>query len=102
MNAITDEAAQQASELSTRISQLEAISGEDLKNEMAALKATLIENPAACLLIKEEDIGLLVTNLRRILSISVASAATAKEKKPAAAKAKKLSAEELAAALDDM
>ena len=91
-----------ASEISQRIKQLEAMTTEDLSMEMAALKQTLLANPAACLLIKDEDVGLLVTSLRRILNISVASAATAKEKKPAKEKTTKLTAEQLAAALDDM
>lgn len=96
------EAVQTASEISARIQQLNALMGEDLSNEMRQLKTALLANPAACLLIKDEDVGMLVTNLRRILNISVASAAAAKEKKPPKEKAPKLTAEQLAAALDDM
>ena len=102
-NIENTEAAQVASEISARISQLHELMGEDLRSEMANLKTTLMANPAACLLIKDEDVGCLVASLRRVLNIAVASAATAKTKPKAPAAAKvRLTPEQLAAALDDM
>ncbi len=100
---MTDSNEQVVSEISLRIQQLESFSTEDLKPAMQELKKALLENPAACLLLKEEDIGLLVTHLRKITGVAIASASsktkTPKEKKETT---KKLSAEELAAALDDI
>lgn len=94
------ETTQVASEISQRISQLEQLSSTDLKNEMQALKKTIMDNPAACLLLKEEDIGLLVSSLRKITGQAIVSSQT-KTKAKTAEKTKKLSAAELAAALDD-
>lgn len=94
---------QLASEISQRISQLETLIGEDLKNEMDALKKAILENPSASALLKDEDVGMLVSSLRRIVGIAIASQA-AKEKKPKAEKdpvvKKKLSQAELADALN--
>ena len=95
---------QAASEISQRISQLEALSEDSLKNEMIELKKAILENPSACLLLKEEDIGQMVTSLRKITGLAIQKAAD-KTRKPkaegAAPKAKKLTAAELAAALED-
>lgn len=92
-----------AMEIASRIHALESLSIENLKGEMQQLKASLIENPAACLLLKEEDIGAMVASLRKITGQAIVSAASKKSasvKKPAAG-SKKLTAAELAAALDD-
>lgn len=98
---MSDSAEQIASELSQRISQLESLSEIDLKGEMAQLKKAIIENPAACLLLKEEDIGQMVTSLRKITGQAIVLATTKKkEPKAAAAPKKKMTAAELAAALD--
>ena len=90
-------AEQTYSEISARISQLESLSKEDLKNEMQDLKKALMENTEACSLMKPEDIGLLVKHLVQITGIAIVSASTAKKEKKAV---KKLSAEELADALN--
>lgn len=98
-------AEQIASELQTRIQNLHPRQGDNLSMEMDSLKRVLLENPAACSLLMDEDIGMLATNLRRITGIALASATAAKEKKTAAPKApkqKQLSAEEFNNALDDM
>ena len=89
-----------ASEISQRISSLLSFSDVDLKEEMRELKQAIMENPAACSFLKEEDIGILVSSLRKIthVDISVASAPKARATKP---KTKQLTAEELAKALDD-
>jgi cytochrome c553 len=98
-----DSANQVSSELSQRINQLATLSEDSLKDEMQALKKTILENPAACLLLAEEDIGELVDHLRKITGKAIVLAATPKKKssttEPKAKK--KLSAAELAAALDD-
>lgn len=91
------------SEISQRIAALNAMSEADLKTEMADLKQALKENPAACALMKDEDVGLLVTALRKLTHKAITEAekpkrATAASKAPVA---KKLTAAELAAALDD-
>lgn len=93
-------AEQTASEISQRISQLESLSDLDLKTEMRNLKQAIMENPAACLLLKEEDIGQLVASLRKITGQAISSAAKTtktREKK----ETKKFSAQELMDALDE-
>ena len=90
------------SEISQRIKTLEVMSGDDLKNEMMDLKKALLENPQACMLLLPEEIGSMVSHLRKItgIAIATASAKTSKKKEPKAA-AKKLTAQELADALND-
>ena len=90
-----------ASELQTRIAMLCDIEGVDLKNEMTSLKAAIMENPAATQFLLPEDIGKMVSALRKITGFAISQAAT-KEKKPRATKVKtQLTAEQLAAALED-
>ena len=90
------------SEISQRIKTLEGMSGDDLKNEMMDLKKALLENPQACMLLLPEEIGSMVSHLRKItgIAIATASAKTSKKKEPKAA-GKKLTAQELADALND-
>jgi len=92
-----------ASELKARIASLCDFEGDSLKGEMGALKKTLLENPAACSLLLDEDIGAAVAALRRMVGVAIATAtASKKEAKPKAPK--KLSAKELAelmATVDD-
>lgn len=78
-------AEQLAAEVSSRIAALESLFEESLTGEMDALKAVLIENPSAAALLKDEDVGLLVQNLRRTVSTAIAeaNAAKTKPKKPA-------------------
>lgn len=91
-----------ASEISQRISLLNALSEADLANEMRELKIALKENPSACALMMDEDIGLLVEALRKLTHKAITAASTSKKVGTAAKPAvKKLSAAELAAALDD-
>jgi hypothetical protein len=52
-----EEISQLASEIQTRISALESLFEDDLRGEMASLKACLIENPSAAALLKDEDVG---------------------------------------------
>lgn len=94
----TNESFQIASEIQARISQLESLFEQPLKDEMESLKQALLENPAATELLMDEDIGALVQALRRITA--TAAIASVKEKAPAKPKkAKLLSKEELDAAL---
>ena len=97
-----DSPEQAYSEISLRIKQLEELSGDDLKNEMINLKKALLENPQACMLLLPEEIGSMVSHLRKItgIAIATASAKTNKKKEPKAA-GKKMTAQELADALND-
>ena len=90
------------SEISQRIKTLEAMSGDDLKNEMMNLKKALLENPQACMLLLPDEIGSMVSALRKVtgIAIATASAKTNKKKEPKAA-GKKMTAQELADALND-
>jgi hypothetical protein len=90
------------SEIATRIRLLNEMSEASLRDEMRELKTALKENPSACALLMDEDIGLLVSNLRRLTKKEITEAdskpkRTAKAKEPAV----KMSAIDLAAALDD-
>ena len=98
-----DSPEQQYSEISLRIKQLEELSGDDLKNEMMNLKKALLENPQACMLLLPDEIGAMVSSLRKItgIAIATASAKTGKKKSESSPKAKKMTAEELADALND-
>lgn len=91
------------SEISQRIKTLEVMSGDDLKNEMVDLKKALLENPQACMLLLPEEIGSLVSSLRKITGIAIATASAKPARKTGEKKAaaKKLTAQELADALND-
>lgn len=91
------------SEISSRISSLESLMGEDLRNEMTSLKIAIKENPSACMLLLPDEIGTMVSALRKVVGIAIATASAKIKKSPAEKKAttKKMTAEELAAALDD-
>ena len=102
MQNSTDSKEQIYSEISLRIKQLEELSGDDLKNEMMNLKKALLENPQACMLLLPDEIGSMVSALRKVTGIAIATA-SAKTKKTGEKKsaAKKMTPEELAAALED-
>jgi hypothetical protein len=88
-------------EIQARIQDLSNLFEEALTNEMDALKECLLQNPSAAALLKDEDVGLLVQNLRRTVATAQTEAAEAKAsgRKPKAAAKKQFTAEELAAAL---
>ena len=90
------------SEISQRIKTLEGMSGDDLKNEMVDLKKALLENPQACMLLLPEEIGSMVSHLRKITGIAIATASAKTKKAPGEKKSsKKMTAQELADALND-
>lgn len=86
-------------DLLSRIDELEKLSGEDLTNAMKELKAALMKNPAAVEVMLPEDIGCMVTALRRMTGQEIVAATEKKGKKE---KPKALSAEDLAAAFDEL
>lgn len=97
-----DSPEQAYSEISQRIKALESLSGDDLKNEMINLKKALLENPQACMLLLPEEIGSLVSSLRKITGIAIATASAKTKKAPGEKKSsKKMTAQELADALND-
>ena len=96
----TIENQQLASEIQARIANLETLFEASLRGEMEALKVCLVANPNAAALLKDEDVGLLVKNLRRTVSVAIMEASKEEEKKPAKAKAKPFTAAEMQAALD--
>jgi hypothetical protein len=99
-----DDPQQVYTDLLPRIKALADLSDADLPNEMASLKKALMANPDACALMHPEDIGDMVEALRRITGQALASAKASKTKAPSASalSKKKLTAEELQAALDDL
>ena len=97
-----DSPEQAYSEISQRIKQLESLSGDDLKNEMINLKKALLENPQACMLLLPDEIGAMVSHLRKITGIAIATASAKTKKAPGEKKSsKKMTAQELADALND-
>ena len=85
-----------------KIAEMETFDGISLRNEMDQLKKLIKASPDACMFLLPEELGLCVRALRRMTDNKVAmdmGATKAKIKKDAPVK---LSAAELAAALDDL
>lgn len=95
------ETQQVASELSKRIDALANFDGESLKHEMAALKEALLQNPAACSLLGDEDIGKAVLALRRLTGIAIAAATAKAAPKPKTPKVSKSELNKLLSELSD-
>ena len=79
--------------------------GTDIRYEMEKLSELLLANPQACLYLLDEDLGLAVRALRKMTDNKVAvDMSKAKPRKGAASDttSSKLSAAEMAAALDDL
>lgn len=98
------EVAQALMDISKRIFDLEELMDEDLSRSMSELKDALRKNPAASELILDEDVGKMVSSLRRMRHLSTVG----KEKKPAGSKTKPkakevaLTPEQLAQAWDEL
>lgn len=92
------------SEIAAKIDALEDMApGNDLKSAMADLKKSLMQNPSACELMLDQDIGKMVIALRRLVGEEMVVAKESKStKKPKASSLSKLSAEEVLAGLDDL
>ena len=92
------------SEIAAKIDALEDMApGNDLKSAMADLKKSLMQNPSACELMLDQDIGKMVIALRRMVGEAMVAAKESKStKKPKASSLSKLSAEEVLAGLDDL
>lgn len=91
------EISQLAADIQARIANLANLFEDPLEAEMDSLKECIIQNPSAAALLKDEDVGLLVTSLRRTVAADIQKAVEGK-KKPVAGK-KKFTQEELEAAL---
>lgn len=91
---------QTLSEIRQKINSLTEIEGIDLKNEMAALKQALIQNPEACALLLPEEIGACVAALRKIMNATMADAV--KSKKTSVSKPKTMSKEDLKKAISEL
>lgn len=92
---------QAAADIIPRIRELDKLAGESLEDEMKLLKGALLTNPGAVELMLPEDIGMMVTALRKVTGQSIAEA-TAEKKPGAKKKSKVLTAEEMAAAFDEL
>jgi len=91
---------QVASDLQLRIAKLTTFDGDLLRYEMDATKKALLENPAACVLLLDEDIGSCVAALRKITGIALAS--VVKKPRRAGSKVVKLTPEAMAEGLEGM
>jgi hypothetical protein len=98
MTESAESAEQVTSEIQQRLIALLPMEGIELKHEMDSLKRVLLENPAACTLLLDEDIGRAVQALRKITGTAIAEASTPKKR---ATKPKALTPTEIAAALDN-
>jgi hypothetical protein len=96
------EISQAAADVIPRIKELETLSGEDLETAMLQLKGALLQNPDAVALMLPEDIGMMVVALRRMTGQSIAEATAEKKTGTKKSKAKMLTAEEMAAAFDEL
>ena len=82
--------------MSGKIAHLNALSGEDLKNEMVELKALLLSNPSATTLLLPEEIGEMVKAIERQLGVArMLATEKPKKGKVASSKPKQFSKEEL-------
>ena len=102
LNVSSSTAQQAYSDLLPRLAALQSISDDKLQDEMRLLKKALMENPAACALMLPQDVGQLVTALRRLTGEQLALAA-AKPKGGRGGKQKLLmDAESIASAFDEL
>ena len=85
-----------AKQIQKQIADLQALGDEDLKGAMDDLKKALMQNPAACALMLPQDVGAMVTALRRITGEAVL-----KEKKTTKPKAGKMLTQEEIEQIDD-
>ena len=91
-------------EIKERIERLTTLDGFDLKQAMDGLKALILANPSACSLLLPEDVGEMVTALRRMTGNAKAELMAAPKRggRKAAAPAKTLAPDDLDALLTDL
>lgn len=96
--------AQAYADIKAKLNLLSDMSDDSLKSAMTDLKKALLNNPQACYLMLPQDIGQMVVALRAMKNEAVVEATKdPKEKKATKAKASKpLTAEEIAAAFDEL
>lgn len=96
--------AQAYADIKAKLNLLSDMADTALKSAMTDLKKALLNNPQACYLMLPQDIGQMVVALRAMKNEAVVEATKdPKEKKAAKAKASKpLTAEEIAAAFDEL
>jgi len=104
LSSATPEDAQAYKDIKAKLDMLEDMAEANLKDAMSDLKKALLKNPQACYLILPQDIGQMVIALRKMKNEDVVTAVKEKGVKgPAKVKASKaLTAEEIAAAFDDL
>ena len=85
-----------------RIQEIQLFEGVSLRNEMVELKKLIKASPDACLYLMPEELGLMVRALRKMTDNKVAMDMGATKARASTKKDTKMSAEELAAALDDL
>lgn len=99
------ETAQAFVDICTKVHSLSSLFDDDLSNAMSELKAALKKNPAATELMLDEDVGLMVSALRRMNHIAVVAAEKPKKagakSKPKAADVQ-LTKEELEKLFDEL
>lgn len=99
------EVRQAYAEIASKIDELASFSTEELSGAMSSLKKALMQNPAACELMLDEDIGKMVVALRRVTNTTIAEAKAGKTpaaKKPKAIDVKNLSADEMLQAWEEL
>lgn len=90
-------------DIKAKLALLSDMSDEHLKSAMTDLKKALLQNPQACYLMLPQDIGQMVIALRTMKNEAVVEATKEPKAKAAKAKASKpLTADEIAAAFDEL
>lgn len=91
-------------EIAAKIDELAELSSTELPGAMSALKKSLMQNPAACELMLDEDLGKMVTALRRIVGEEIVAKKAEKSlgKKPKANSLANMSVDDLLAAAADL
>lgn len=91
-------------EIAAKIDELAELSTTELTGAMSALKKSLMQNPAACELMLDEDLGKMVTALRRIVGEEIVAKKAEKSlgKKPKANSLANMSVDDLLAAAADL
>ena len=105
--AAPDEVKQGYRDIKGRVLALSATEDDDLALAMTELKKALLQNPNACLLMLDEDIGKMTLALRRLTQEALVEGTKAKAEKKPGVKSKKtaqipLSAEDMQKVFDEL
>lgn len=102
MNATQLSAEQAYADILPRINELASLDSEKLEGAMKDLKGALLQNPSAAELMLPEDIGAMVSALRKLTGQTIVEAAKTKKSGGTGSRKKNLTAEEMEAVFDEL